>query len=432
MKKGWLPPQRQPPLREGGKSATYDTAIILPDHYRRRTRRQTRRVAIRPAAAHVTRAQLPLGGGGSGPGVLHVDEHGALVRRGDDTGDLLADGPGQEAAHLAGLRVGAEHGVVAEHLVHTGVLAAFPDIGLDPHAAVLVDSQAVRRAEPVVHGQGIAIGGLAGQVGLTALPCISAEQEDIPLEGSGGMLTTGFRPADDVAMAVLGARVGAVGGTATTVVGQGEIDITVVRVHRSPFRAVYGRGTDQAGSQAGVDQHIRLVTEAVARIQAVLTVHQRQPFAGAVIVEAGHVEHAGIENGSVGHALLEGLLADELVDELVGGVVPGIAHHRLAFDGRTEYHTLMTEAAQTGALLRHAVRVKGIDLDHPAEAVGFVAVVFQRGRAAAGRIKADKLVLCAFGVRPFVAAILVADTISIMLTRNIASFLPLIDLTGQD
>src|SRR5690606_13122158 len=35
-------------------------------------------------------------------------------------------------------------------------------------------------------------------------------------------------------------------------------------------------------------------------------------------------------------------------------------------------------------------------------------------------------------VRPFVAAILVADTISIMLTRNIASFLPLIDLTGQD
>src|SRR5690554_7966252 len=252
MKKGWLPPQRQPPLREGGKSATYDTAIILPDHYRGRTRRQTRRVTVRPGTAHVTRTQLPLGGGGSGPGVLHVDEHGALVRRGDDTGDLLADGPGQEAAHLAGLRVGTEHGVVAEHLVYTRVLAAFPDIGLDPDPAVLVDPQTVGRAEQVVHGQGIAIGVLAGQVGLTALPCISAEQEDIPLECSGGMLATGFRPADDVTMAVLGARVGVVGGTATTVVGQGEIDITVVRVHRTPFRAVHGRGTDQRSEERRV------------------------------------------------------------------------------------------------------------------------------------------------------------------------------------
>src|SRR5690606_36856644 len=206
----------------------YDSPIILPDHYRGRTRGQTRRVTVRPGTAHVTRTQLPLGGGGSGTGVLHVDEHGALVRRSDDTGDLLADGPGQEAAHLAGFRVGAEHGVVAEHLVHTGVLAAFPDIGLDPHAAVLVDPQAVRRAEQVVHGQGIAIGDLAGQVGLTALPCISTKQEDVPLECSGGLLAIGFRPADDVTMAVLRPRVGTVGGTAAAVVGQGEIDITVV------------------------------------------------------------------------------------------------------------------------------------------------------------------------------------------------------------
>src|SRR5690606_6182270 len=139
-------------------------------------------------------------------------------------------------------------------------------------------------------------------------------------------------------------------------------------------------------------------------------------------------EHAGIENGAVGHALLEGLLADELVDELVGGVVPGVAHHRLAFDGRAEYHTLMTEAAQTGALLRHAVRVKGIDLDHPAEAVGFVAVVLGRIGAGAGGVEADELITTTFGQCPAVAAVVGADSVMGVLPGNV--LVTIAEITG--
>src|SRR5690606_34929146 len=115
--------------------------------------RQAHRITIRPAAAGVARSRRPLFFRGSRAGVLHVDEHGLLIRRGDHPGDFLADGPGQEAAHLAGYRVGAEHGVVAEYSELIFVLAAFPNIGLDPHAAVLVDPQAIRRAEQVVCSQ---------------------------------------------------------------------------------------------------------------------------------------------------------------------------------------------------------------------------------------------------------------------------------------
>src|SRR5690606_2635174 len=88
----------------------------------------------------------------------------------------------------------------------------------------------------------------------------------------------------------------------------------------------------------------------------------------------------------------------------------------------------MTEAAQTGALLRHAVRVKGINLDHPAEAVGFVAVVLGGIGAGAGGVEADEFIATAFGQCPAVAAVVGADAVMGVLPGN--GLVTIAEITG--
>src|SRR5690606_25865563 len=200
------------------RSAADHPTVIFPDNHGGRTGRHAHRVAVRPGAAYVALPRSPLLRGSGSTRVLHVDEHGLLIRGGDHAGDFLANGAGQKATQFAGVGISAEHGVVAEHLEYAAVLAAFTNIGLDPYAAVLVDPQAVRRAEQVVGGQGGAIRAGAGEVLLAALPGIAAEQEDIPFKGGRGVFPAGLGPANDMPMTVLGARVGAVGFAATAVI----------------------------------------------------------------------------------------------------------------------------------------------------------------------------------------------------------------------
>src|SRR5690554_1797377 len=158
------------------------TTVILPDHHSGGTGRHANRIAVRPGATHIALTRAPFFRGGGGARVLHVDEHGFLIRGGDHAGDFLTDGTSQEAAHLTGLGIGTEHGIVAEHLEYAAVLAAFTDIGLNPDAAVLVDPQTIRRAEQVVSGQRLTVGPFTLEVIHATLTGVSAEQEDIPGE----------------------------------------------------------------------------------------------------------------------------------------------------------------------------------------------------------------------------------------------------------
>jgi hypothetical protein len=59
-----------------------------------------------------------------------------------------------------------------------------------------------------------------------------------------------------------------------------------------------GRGAQRVGGQAGLDEHVALVGEAVGRGQRALPVHQRQPGAAAVVVEAGDVERALVQRAA--------------------------------------------------------------------------------------------------------------------------------------
>src|SRR5690606_19697269 len=157
------------------------------------------------------------------------------------------DGAGQEAADLAGARVGGQHGVVAEDLVHAAVLLALADIGLDPQPAVGIapDPVGAREDRLVVQRPSLQVGAAAR---------IARNHEQFPAEGGGGVVAARLGPADDLAVGVLGAGVGRVdlGLGAGAVVGQGEIDLARVGIDRAPFRPVHLGGPGQIRRRAGV------------------------------------------------------------------------------------------------------------------------------------------------------------------------------------
>ena len=142
-----------------------------------------------------------------------------------------------------------------------------------------------------------------------------------------------------------------------------------------PLGTIHHRGARAIGRLAGLDQHLGLVGKAVLRRQPVLAVHQRQPFAvpsaskratySVPLVQQRAVGgRIGCVVAAVGNVLVEVLVA-LVVTAVEGDAVVG-AHH--------VGHVLVLEAPHRGALDRHALRVPGIDLDDPAEAVRLVRV----------------------------------------------------------
>ncbi len=200
-----------------------------------------------------------------------------------------------------------------------------------------------------------------------------------------------------VAVGVLHPWVGRVGDGARRVVGEGEVDVAVVRVDRAPLRAIHLGRAEDIGGQAGVDQHFALVGEAhpglaTGRAEVAVGDVQRQPLAAAIGVEAGDVEGAFVEQASVAATRTELVAADVLCrctrsasrrrsSRLPGG--PADQGEDQAFVG---------EAAESGALDRYRLRVERVDLDDPAEVVRFVAVVVLGLFALAGGVEAFELV----------------------------------------
>src|SRR5688500_13987788 len=96
---------------------------------------------------------------------------------------------------------------------------------------------------------------------------------------------------------------------------------------------------------------------------------QRQPFAGAVIVEFRHVKSSMIKKIEIRGAAIwiEASRRDELVDVIETFVITGVNNHPAIFrDDRRG--ALVLKPSQSCALLWCRIRVVRIDLHHPAKA----------------------------------------------------------------
>jgi hypothetical protein len=173
------------------------------------------------------------------------------------------------------------------------------------------------------------------------------------------------------------ARVGGVGAgvaalAARGVVGQRAVDPARRLVDGQPLGAVHLRAAEQVARLARLDDDLALVREADERP---LAGAHRQPAPAAAGVEARDVQRAVVEQLGVGleAAGLDPVAADELVDVLEARVLAAVDDGAAVLRHRHP-GAFVRGAAERGALDRRARRVVGVDLDHPAEAVGLVGV----------------------------------------------------------
>ena len=325
--------------------------------------------------------------------MLDVDEHRLVVRREGNAGHFRTVGADEETTQ-AGLILRVDRDLLAlcieqvsrdhrEHLVigvaGDGRLAV---VGLYPQDAAAVEGHAVGAGELVQFGQ-------AGAVDVRRTGGVGAKDEDVPGERD---LIVGVMPANDVAVTVRHARVGGVGGGAAGVVGQRQVDITVERVDRGPFRAVHWCRAHSVGSATGVENDARQVGELGtqgAAIRGRRSDVEQQPVAAAIGIEARDIQLAAVHVlGAGGQTITRvGVCRfpqcgrHELVEVLVLRVVAHVEHHRFADGGQARPAAFVTEAAQCGAFDRQGAGVVRIDLDDVAIGAGFVAVVVSRGSA---------------------------------------------------
>ncbi len=102
---------------------------------------------------------------------------------------------------------------------------------------------------------------------------------------------------DDMAELVIRPRVGGIDlfRLAAGIVGQHHIDLVGLGIGLDILRPVHPGGAQLVRRQPGMDQHGGLIREAILCHQGPLPLHQRQPGAGAIRVEPGDMERAGIQ-----------------------------------------------------------------------------------------------------------------------------------------
>ena len=101
---------------------------------------------------------------------------------------------------------------------------------------------------------------------------------------------------------VVKARVGGIGRSEgairCVIVGEGHIDFPVLRIHRTPFRAVHLGGTRRISREAGIDHDVRLIGKSVGCVAGgdiVAAELELNPVAAAVGVKPGDIKLAVIE-----------------------------------------------------------------------------------------------------------------------------------------
>ncbi len=370
--------------------------------------------------------------------MLDVEEQGLAVRRHGDAGDFAVLRSDQEAAHriCGGIRAFDGSGAASRrrraavaHLAwHGGQHHAVGHVrvgavvGLNPQQAARVEIQAVRAGEIVDGGQARQVH-VGGGIGL------GCKQVNVPGKAGGRDAATRLAPADDVAVRVallrgrslhvlVVARIGGIGlelaaggrcggGHAVAVVGEGHVRLAIERVDAAPFRTVHLGGTADVGGNAGVRHHVGLVGKGegrVAGVQAVLAEAQFQPLTRAVGIELCDIQRAFVEVlGPGGHAAIDVLgiphrLGDELVDVLITGIVTHVHHDRLADHSGRWPGTFVVHPAERRSFGRRGGGVERVDLDHPAERIGDIAVVVggrgtgDRGRPAGKQVRAARSV----------------------------------------
>ena len=186
---------------------------------------------------------------------------------------------------------------------------------------------------------------------------------------------------NDVAEQIIGARVGGIGGrfarlAALAVVGEGAINAAGgERVGGDPLGAVHLGRAHEVGGHAGFHQHFALVGKAVCGGEAVLAVHQREPVAAAVFIEAGNIERALFQQAHIGGAVarLIAVFRHEFINVFKALVIAHI-HSQAAVGGNGHFGAFVFEAPQRGVFARCGFGVERVDFHHPAEAVGLVGV----------------------------------------------------------
>src|SRR5690554_4819354 len=220
-------------------------------------------------------AAVAVAGGVAEFWVLDVDPQGAVVRGPGDAGDFRASWADQETAYFPALRVGAQQLVTAGIDRVCGLLVG---VGLDPQPPGTVESQSVRGGEDIAVDSADQVIRQRLTLGIQRSGLVTGEQEYIPVEGSGGGVGVGLAPAHYLPVLIIRSGVGRVqreAFTALAVVGQGDIHLVAVGVHRDPFRAIHGRGTEQVSGAPGIEQYRLLIGKAVGRGQALFTPYQR-------------------------------------------------------------------------------------------------------------------------------------------------------------
>ena len=111
-------------------------------------------------------------------------------------------------------------------------------------------------------------------------------------------------PANDVALCVVGARVGSVYGghivsTAVAVVCERGVNPALF-VNINPLWAVHFGGAQQVAGLARFNQNFGLIRKAIGRCERTLAMCQCHPLAFTVCIELGDIQRAVIEQGGVG------------------------------------------------------------------------------------------------------------------------------------
>ena len=210
------------------------------------------------------------------------------------------------------------------------------------------------------------------------VPRIPAENQDLPPEPRARVVPTVLDQLEDVTVLVRRPRIGLVHllGLAGLVAGERAVDLAGPRAGLHVLGPVHLGGAHEVPCPSRVDGDVGLGREPVGRRQRTLTLDEREPLAGAVVVEPRRVEETAVQQrrrrGPVRRVVPVG--GHELVEVLEAGVVPHV-DHRPTVPRQDHRRALVRVPSERGVLDRGRGRIVGIDLDDPAEPVRLVRLL---------------------------------------------------------